>query len=280
MKCAYCGNGFSNIDRFGRTLPQTKFCSRKCQNAASRERCKANRSVYICQHCGRPFQPKADDRTKYCSRECCFAEWHSKCRTVVACQLRYCRICGKAIAGKKRLCSRECQMEDARRLQRARDERQHVAQVRRCAWCGKEFVPEYGNKRRVYCSASCLRKASRANGRPAQRVARHAQLSRRNARIAARPRGSAITLLRVFERDSGRCQLCGKRVDLARKFPDMQSASIDHVIPIASGGAHDWWNVQLAHLGCNSKKRDTVWNGGEQLRLDVASDVVRGTSKR
>jgi len=280
VKCAFCGAEFSNIDRLGRALPQTKFCSRKCQSEASKARCKGKRSVYICQHCGKPFQPKAPDRTKYCSRECYFAHKGEVAAKGQSCPIAYCQVCGRAIAGHKRVCSRECRLEYGRRRARLSDESQHIAQARRCAWCGVEFVPEYGNKRRVYCSASCLRKASRANGRPAQRVARHAQLSRRNARIAARPRGSAITLLRVFERDSGRCQLCGKRVDLARKFPDMQSASIDHVIPIASGGAHDWWNVQLAHLGCNSKKRDTVWNGGEQLRLDVASDVVRGTSKR
>lgn len=43
------------------------------------------------------------------------------------------------------------------------------------------------------------------------------------------------------------------------------SYTLDHIIPLAAGGAHTYANVQLAHFLCNSRKSD----GDAQLRWDV-----------
>lgn len=69
----------------------------------------------------------------------------------------------------------------------------------------------------------------------------------------------------IFERDKWRCGICRKSVSRKLRHPHPRSASIDHIIPLNSGGMHEPANVQLAHLGCNSGKRDR--GGGEQLLL-------------
>jgi 5-methylcytosine-specific restriction endonuclease McrA len=58
----------------------------------------------------------------------------------------------------------------------------------------------------------------------------------------------------IFDRDAGRCHLCGKRVDPKLRWPDPWSQSVDHLIPIARGGTHEPRNVALAHLRCNQSR--------------------------
>ena len=63
----------------------------------------------------------------------------------------------------------------------------------------------------------------------------------------------------LLKRDGDTCQLCGKRftdAELASKFrPSMASVvEGDHKIPFSLGGSNDWFNMQLVHQRCNSKK--------------------------
>jgi 5-methylcytosine-specific restriction endonuclease McrA len=51
----------------------------------------------------------------------------------------------------------------------------------------------------------------------------------------------------IYERDGGRCHICGRHV--AKK--DM---SLDHLIPVSKGGDHLAVNIRLAHLRCNIKR--------------------------
>ncbi|MET9521513.1 HNH endonuclease [Streptomyces coeruleorubidus] len=62
----------------------------------------------------------------------------------------------------------------------------------------------------------------------------------------------------VHARDGWTCQLCGGPIDPEVAWPDPKSASVDHIVPLALGGAHSMINVQSAHLGCNSRKRDKI----------------------
>lgn len=76
---------------------------------------------------------------------------------------------------------------------------------------------------------------------------------------------TSISLDALMERDAGICWICGKRVDTndyhwkdkifvaGNNYP-----SIDHVIPLAKGGRHEWQNVKLAHRICNSRKGATI----------------------
>jgi 5-methylcytosine-specific restriction endonuclease McrA len=75
---------------------------------------------------------------------------------------------------------------------------------------------------------------------------RSARSYRRRQRIA----GAVVEKIdprAIYERDGGKCHICGKRV--AKK-----DISIDHLIPVSHGGDHVALNVRLAHLRCNIKR--------------------------
>ena len=74
-----------------------------------------------------------------------------------------------------------------------------------------------------------------------------------------------VDLRKVPERDNFICQLCRKKVDMALKWPHRMSPSIDHIVPLSKGGAHELRNLQLAHLACNTAKG--IKSLREQLRL-------------
>lgn len=63
-----------------------------------------------------------------------------------------------------------------------------------------------------------------------------------------------ISLADIVERDQRRCGICHRRVDPELRYPHPKSASIDHIVPLAAGGAHTRANTQLAHLNCNRSK--------------------------
>lgn len=71
----------------------------------------------------------------------------------------------------------------------------------------------------------------------------------------------------VFKRDAWRCGLCGKRTSRTYSHRDPLSPVVDHIVPLAKGGADILSNVQCAHAICNSVKGDGVFGAGEQLRL-------------
>ena len=62
----------------------------------------------------------------------------------------------------------------------------------------------------------------------------------------------------IFERDNWTCGLCDEPIDPELRFPDSDSASIDHIIPISHGGDDTPDNVQAAHLSCNLSKGNRV----------------------
>lgn len=53
----------------------------------------------------------------------------------------------------------------------------------------------------------------------------------------------------LFQRDKYQCQSCGK-TDREAKL------NIDHIIPLAKGGANDISNLQTLCSSCNQKKKD------------------------
>jgi len=48
------------------------------------------------------------------------------------------------------------------------------------------------------------------------------------------------------------CNICGK------DLPSLKLATLDHVIPMAKGGADEAPNLKLTHLKCNNKKGDKL----------------------
>lgn len=63
---------------------------------------------------------------------------------------------------------------------------------------------------------------------------------------------------RVYERDSWTCQICNQPVPRGYVVPHPLAPTIDHITPLASGGTHEYANVQLAHFECNSRKSDRI----------------------
>lgn len=67
----------------------------------------------------------------------------------------------------------------------------------------------------------------------------------------------SISLNKLRVRDKDICQICGELVDdkdfigkhIGKRYP-----TLDHIIPLSKGGTHSWRNIQLAHMGCNSRK--------------------------
>ena len=79
----------------------------------------------------------------------------------------------------------------------------------------------------------------------------------KNARRRARVRAALVEkVLRetIGDRDGWKCQICNDPIDRTLHFPDPQSFSVDHVIPIARGGLHAYDNCQATHLMCNLRK--------------------------
>lgn len=117
-----------------------------------------------------------------------------------------------------------------------------------CKVCGTVFYSENPNK--VYCSDKCKRKAKPKKGNYRQRC--------RHYGVHYDP---AVTREGVIARDNGVCQICGKLCNpLDRRWgssgPDFPT--LDHIIPLAKGGAHTWENSQCACGICNSYKRDLL----------------------
>lgn len=50
----------------------------------------------------------------------------------------------------------------------------------------------------------------------------------------------------VYDRDAGRCHLCGKKV--------RGKWHLDHIVPLSQGGEHSYRNVAVAHPKCNQSK--------------------------
>ena len=137
-----------------------------------------------------------------------------------------------------------------------------------CAHCGEPFKSvAVRDTWTATCSKACAAKAAIRAGRsplgtphltPDERSSRefargeNARRMRR-ARLAGVQRES-YTTAEVAARDDHLCGLCGGRVDMALRFPNRMSASVDHILPLSLGGNDMLANVQLAHLGCNLRK--------------------------
>lgn len=124
-----------------------------------------------------------------------------------------------------------------------------LKKTKTCAACGSEYHSQYPNQK--YCSDKCKRKWRRGTSGYKKRAKKYGVKYERG-----------ITLMKVFDRDKGVCQICGKQCDWNdRSWNGVFGAlypTVDHITALANGGGHTWDNVQLAHAICNSYKRDLI----------------------
>lgn len=263
MNCLFCG-----VELTGKY--QKKYCSVSCQKT-HRSALIQKKRTRICETCGKEFvMHKPSGKAKkgevkegrFCSRECHFiwVKRQPKKLKVIEKKKPYqgtCSICEKAFESRYRRarCGRECDLEYGRRMSLERNKTKRVLKQKQCKECGKVFVPEYGNKRRHYCSDECGHRQGRRN-------AKHTRRTRGKA-----VKGATVYRAKIYERDGWRCQICGKKVNRLLNGNHPMAASLDHILPLSKGGRHEPSNVRLAHRKCNTEKRDGSGPNGDQLLL-------------
>lgn len=259
--------GKKNSVAYGsRTRPKCVDCSatihhgsircRSCNDAAQR----VGRSTVkrICEGCGAAFLKNTRRGTKegnrYCARKCAFRsieDWHTPRRVPRSLKVWFgsCDVCGCRFTARRpnaRTCSPHC---SARLHQYRAVERN----VRICKQCYSVFVPEYGSKRRVFCSTRCAHRAADLTSL----CMLHTPAMRAKVRKIRKQRirdGESIVSVDIFERDGWKCRICNRPVDRAAKHPEHLAPTIDHIVPFALGGPHTKDNVQCAHFICNVRK--------------------------
>jgi len=58
----------------------------------------------------------------------------------------------------------------------------------------------------------------------------------------------------LWELCGGLCAICTGAIDVLLAWPDPQSISLDHIVPLSAGGAHETENCRWTHLVCNLRK--------------------------
>lgn len=211
-------------------------------------------------------------RQRYCTKPCQIATNASKkserLALVRASSQKTCKGCGDSLAGRRPdvlWCSRRC--HDVARGQRLPER----LAPRQCAVleCTVEFQPKMTKQRcccekhgKLLCNRE--RRAAGLETREPWSDRRRDAYHRRRALKKQAATGEPVSLNYIRERDRDRCHLCRKRVG-KKAWPHPLSPSLDHVVPLTKGGAHDPANVRLAHLVCNTAKGNR--GGGEQLLL-------------
>lgn len=265
-ECKFCGAKLKH-EKSG----HQQFCDRNCYMQFKRK--ESEQRVYPkCKACGKDIKEKSHKKggiKKYCSVECYRKDNNLKEYKYVECQ--YCRKIFKEQRDEANLfCSKQCcnkytSQKNAIRLNDTKQKEdlngEHQKQLRKlydeklkelegiqyriehekyCVVCGEFFVGRYSHQ--ITCSNKCAKRYQNQ---------KHDKRNARNGKPDL-----SISLNRLYERDNGICKICGKKIYFTDNPNDNNYPSIDHIIPLAKGGLHQWDNVQLACRICNTIKRD------------------------
>lgn len=260
--CAFCGK---ELPKF-----KTRYCSKECGNRANHAKTgRLSHSEILtktCVICGEEFETWRS-RQKYCSEKCSekykriretrhrkeydrkkYLKKHPNARTVEERHKEHLER-EKAKEVKREIKRKEKAERDAIKQAKKQaniDYWQNYEAEHICSVCGNVFIAHYPTAK--YCSKNCSRKVTR--------------IRKRYEGITI---DKDITVQKLAKRDHDKCQLCGLPVDWNDKHKTDKAVicgdmypSIDHIIPISSGGLHAWNNVQLAHRICNTRKSNKV----------------------
>lgn len=107
------------------------------------------------------------------------------------------------------------------------------------------------NRDRILAKSAEYREANaeryRAYERERSGLPKRIQLTAmRRARIAGLPYEN-INRQAIYNRDGGRCHICGKKAERS-------NFHLDHLIPVAHGGGYLAVNLRVAHPSCNARR--------------------------
>jgi HNH endonuclease len=241
---------------------------RKCD--ATRSANAFARRARVCEKCGIDFiegwRGSCKPKQRFCSNVCAGTsklKWqgftkkerkraeHDRARarkglppTWIA-QDRDCTVCGLVFVAKRRECVK-CQ---SCRLSKPRITKiPKLSIIKPCVDCGTPVVGIIASKKR--CKL-CSRKRSRDRRRLLHgKVNKHRHRAKRFGVEYV-----AINPIKVFDRDSWRCQICDRKTPkrLRGTYAD-NAPELDHRVPMALGGSHTWGNVQCSCRSCNMSK--------------------------
>lgn len=238
--CSFCGQMFTPKKL------NCNYCSDRCRNNASKVRRGIEPSVFrkkVCKCCGQEFETQYK-RKIYCSKKCkAKASYIPKPRVI-----------------KPKTIKPPVEYE-----------------IRACVICGNEFEVDKRLSNKT-CSRECSRELTKQHRRTGHR--------NREKRIAKVLVDRDISLETLRRRDNNICWICGKETNptdyktingtivVGDNYP-----SIDHLLPIARGGLHQWENIRLAHKGCNQQRGATLCDKVDELTREEARRFARKICK-
>jgi HNH endonuclease len=170
---------------------------------------------------------------------------------------RYCKICKADRQRAWQSANRE-RMAELQREWRAANPEIAKAIARRAA-AKQRAKPGHKAKAHAYYDSNRDRFAAlnrRWKAENPERVRVHT--ARRRARKKNAPLVEDVDRFAIYDRDGGRCHICGRNVSRSRFV-------LDHLVPLSRGGEHSARNVATAHPRCNGRRHAGVLPA--QLRL-------------
>uniref|UniRef100_UPI00406D0655 HNH endonuclease n=1 Tax=Microbacterium sp. LWH11-1.2 TaxID=3135258 RepID=UPI00406D0655 len=73
--------------------------------------------------------------------------------------------------------------------------------------------------------------------------------------MTERSKAMANRMRALIRRAKPNCHICGKPINYELTWPDPMCFVVDHLVPLAKGGADNVANARAAHATCNSTKR-------------------------
>lgn len=255
-QCDWCGSTFEP------GVYNEKACSPECRlerqrdiarrNSRSRRAAKGPAPIIMipCSVCGALVR-KRNGHTKTCSKACFKAQWTRPSRAVrgqkLAVEQRVCARCEQFFTPtsyQSTYCTPACRTDARRDMANGRRVPRRDPNAKgECRECGAIFARRDANQ--WSCSvACCTRYWARVNART-----RRARMFRAEYEV--------FDPIEVLDRDGWRCHLCGIKTPKRLRGTKARNApELDHIIPLAAGGAHTRLNTACACAHCNRTKSD------------------------
>lgn len=234
---------------------------------AAIKRIRARRYVLAsgtCPNCGSGFQRRVtrnSERRQFCTKSCSVAfRWKTGAMDATV----------KARRDAARCADRARSLMIAERLLRL-NARHYERMFGRCRRCDAIYWRETKNQQ--FCDETCKTLSAadsrrRARSSSTYRAAKKAHKARRRARESVLV--ECFDPIEVLVRDGWTCMECGiETPPRLRGSYEPNAPEVDHVIPLARGGAHTRLNTRCTCRACNLRKGASMslHGGGGDIRI-------------